>query len=192
MRTNAILNFCGHFFTILVLASFSFVLNAQIVINEGSNKNYLSLTDEDGENSDWIELYNWSTSPVDLHGYSLTDDPSEPMKWTFPHVNLLPGDFAMIFCSSKDRFASPPFTTVINTGSFTPAVGWNTHIFSTPFFWDGVANIIINVCSYSSLGYITNSVFNQTETPFASTIFAFEDGSPAACYNNYGTPVNVR
>lgn len=179
-------------FLILFITGISFHLNAQVVINEGSNKNYLTLADEDGENSDWIELYNWSSSAIDLFGYGLTDDPSDPFKWTLPHISLLPGDFMVVFCSSKDRYASPPFTTVVNTGSFMPVTGWNTHNFTTPFFWDGISNILINVCSYSSAGYITNSVFNQTETPFASTIYAFEDGSPAACYNNYGTPANVR
>jgi hypothetical protein len=184
--------FFTFYLLIVLFTAFSSIMTGQVVINEGSNKNYLTLADEDGENSDWIELYNWSSSAIDLFGYGLTDDSSDPFKWTLPHISLLPGDFMVVFCSSKDRYASPPFTTVVNTGSFMPVTGWNTHNFSTPFFWDGVSNILINVCSYSSAGYITNSVFNQTETPFASTLYAFEDGSPAACYNNYGTPANVR
>ncbi|MFM7636492.1 MAG: hypothetical protein ACKO5W_01330 [Crocinitomicaceae bacterium] len=31
---------------------------AQLKINEGCNKNYLSKIDEDGDAPDWIELYN--------------------------------------------------------------------------------------------------------------------------------------
>lgn len=178
----------------LYLSGSVFILNvqAQVVINEGSNKNYLTLADEDGEYPDWIELFNPGSTSLDLLGYGISDNSSEPFKWVMPHFILNPGDFLIIFCSSKDRFASPPFLTVINTGSFTPMVGWNTHVFSDPFYWDGISNILINVCSYSSAGYIANSVFNQSETPFASTIYAFEDGSPAACYNNYGTPCNWR
>ncbi len=41
---------------------------SQIVINEGSNKNYQTIADEDGEYEDWIELYNAGTSAVDLFG----------------------------------------------------------------------------------------------------------------------------
>ncbi len=36
----------------------SFSSTAQIVINEGSNRNYSTLADEDGDYPDWIELYN--------------------------------------------------------------------------------------------------------------------------------------
>jgi hypothetical protein len=179
-------------FIITLILYYANLLCSQVVINEGSNKNYLTLADEDGEYPDWIELFNSGSSPVDLEGFGLTDSPSEPFKWIFPHCNLLAGDYLIVFCSSKDRFASPAFTTVINTGSFTPSVGWNTHIFTTPFYWDGISNLLINVCSYSSAGYITNSVFNQSETPFNSTIYVFEDGSPAACKNIYGTPCNWR
>jgi len=179
-------------FLIIFLTGISFLLNAQVVINEGSNKNYSTLNDEDGDFPDWIELYNSGAISVDLFGYSLTDDQEEPLKWILPQIILLPGHYLVVFCSCKNRVACPPFTTVINTGPFVPVVGWNTHTFTNPFYWDGISNIVVNVCSYSSTGYITNSVFNQTETPYTSTIFAFEDGSPAACFNNYGTPVNVR
>jgi hypothetical protein len=41
----------------LFFAFFS-VAKAQLVINEGSNRNYQLLSDEDGDYPDWIELYN--------------------------------------------------------------------------------------------------------------------------------------
>ena len=132
---------------------------SQIVINEGSNKNYQTIADEDGEYEDWIELYNAGTTAVDLFGYSLTDNSTTPTEWTFPHYTINPGEFLVVFCSEKNRFATNPFTTTINTGSFTPVVGWNTHNFTTPFQWDGVSSIAVNVCSYSNTGYITNSIF---------------------------------
>ena len=46
----------------------------QLVINEGSNKNYPTLTDEDGEYEDWIEIYNAGTTAIDLFNYSLSDN----------------------------------------------------------------------------------------------------------------------
>lgn len=173
----------------LIISSTSF---SQIIINEGSNKNYSTLADEDGDYEDWIELYNAGSTTLDLYNYALTDNLSEPNKWVFPHLTMAPGDYEIIYCSSKDRYATQAFTTVINTGAFIPTTGWNTHNFTTPFFWDGVSNIVINVCSYSGTGYITNSSFNQSATAYNSTTFAFNDGSPASCTAVNGTTAQQR
>ena len=47
----------------------------QIIINEGSNKNYLTLLDEEGDYEDWIEIFNAGSEDVMLGGYFLTDEP---------------------------------------------------------------------------------------------------------------------
>jgi len=167
-------------------------VNAQIIINEGCNKNYSNLADEDGDYEDWIELYNAGSTTLDLFNYALTDNIAEPNKWVFPHLTMAPGDYEIIYCSSKDRYATQGFTTVINTGAFIPTTGWNTHNFTTPFFWDGVSNLVIDVCSYSGAGYITNSSFNQSATAYNSTTFAFNDGNNASCYAVNGTTVQQR
>lgn len=170
----------------LLFLLFAQSLPAQVVLNEGSNRNYSLLADENGEYPDWIELYNAGSDTVHLLDYSLTDDSGEPGKWTFPNVVLLPGEFKTVFCSGKDRKPVTGFIHVVNTGTFNAVTGWNTHAFSTPFFWDGVSNILVNTCSYSSTGYTTNSVFNQTGTPFPSSSFSYQDGSPGACTANFG------
>lgn len=177
---------------VAVIALFSLDLSAQLVINEGSNKNYNTLTDEDGDQPDWIELFNAGPTPVELTGYTLTDEADNPGQWPLPSVSIPEGGYMVVYCSGKNRFATPPFTPVENSGVFTPATGWNTHVFDTPFYWDGTSHILINICSYRSAGYITNSVFKQTETPFASSRFYFEDGSPAACTANQGYTSHIR
>ncbi len=158
----------------------------QIIINEASNKNYSTIADEDGEYEDWLELYNAGTEAVNLVNHALTDDPAVPDKWPLPAVTLQPGEFFFVYCSGKDRYYFPPATLVTNTGTFVPTAGWNTHDFSEPFYWDGSSNVIVNTCSYSSLGYITNSVFTQTETPFVSTTFSYADGGTWACETGTG------
>jgi hypothetical protein len=165
---------------------------SQVLINEGTNKNYQNYPDEDGEYPDWIEIYNTGSDTIDLLNYSLTDKLNNPTKWTFPNVVLPPGEFKTIFCSGKDRKPITGFQQVVNTGTYNPVIGWNTHTLTNPFAWDGVSNILINTCSYSSAGYTVNSQFNQSATPFLSTVFSFADGSEAACYANYGTPVYLR
>ena len=62
-----------------------------------------SLTDEDGETSDWIELFNSSGEAVDLEGYFLTDDPTELTKWSFPAVSIESNNYLLVFASNKNR-----------------------------------------------------------------------------------------
>ncbi|NOZ62419.1 MAG: lamin tail domain-containing protein, partial [Calditrichaeota bacterium] len=50
----------------------------EIVINEFLAGNETINTDEDGEYEDWIELYNAGDDAVDLTGFTITDDPTEP------------------------------------------------------------------------------------------------------------------
>jgi len=174
----------------LLLSSIS--LNAQLVINEGSNRNFSTIADEENEYNDWIELYNSGTDTINLGNYSLTDDNANPRKWIFPNYKLPPHQYKVIYCSSKDRKPISGFQSTLLANTYTPVVGWNTHMMTNPYFWDGISNIIINICSYNANGYTTNSIFNQTATPFYSTIYSYVDNSADACGFNNGTPVQQR
>lgn len=79
---------------------------AKLVINELLATNGTGLTDEDGEYSDWIELYNRSDTAINLAGWALTDDPNEPQKWPFPDITLNSHDYLVVFASGKDRRAT--------------------------------------------------------------------------------------
>jgi hypothetical protein len=61
------------------------------------------LLDEDGDSSDWIELYNPTNKPINLDGWYLTHDSNEPEEWQFPSVQLIPGQFLVVFASEKNR-----------------------------------------------------------------------------------------
>ncbi|MCK4391379.1 CotH kinase family protein, partial [Candidatus Bipolaricaulota bacterium] len=74
-----------------------------VVINEFLASNGTILADEDGDYEDWIELYNPTTEPINLDGYTLTDKPDIPNKWTFPAVTIQPNGFLLIWASGKDR-----------------------------------------------------------------------------------------
>ncbi|MCH2585264.1 MAG: lamin tail domain-containing protein, partial [Planctomycetes bacterium] len=74
-----------------------------LVITEILSLNRSGLQDEDGEYSDWIELYNNSDTEVNLAGYKLTDDLDDLTKWEFPAVTLGPRRYLVIFASDKDR-----------------------------------------------------------------------------------------
>src|ERR1041384_7897371 len=76
---------------------------AQVIINEFQASNSLTLADQDGDYSDWIELYNSGDEAVDLQGWYLTDNASELTKWQFPKLSLAPKAYLLVFASGKDR-----------------------------------------------------------------------------------------
>ncbi|MBL9138938.1 MAG: chitobiase/beta-hexosaminidase C-terminal domain-containing protein, partial [Verrucomicrobiales bacterium] len=59
--------------------------------------------DEDGDTSDWFELWNPNPYALDLDGLYLSDDPSQLAKWRMPSVRLPAGGFLVVFASGKDR-----------------------------------------------------------------------------------------
>jgi hypothetical protein len=137
-------------------------------------------------------LYNAGSQTVNLNSFSLTDNLVYPKKWEFLDVSIAPGEFKTVFCSGKNRMGGIPFQFGLSQTDYNPSFGWNTHTLSTPFQWDGVSNIVLNVCSYNNTQYTENSVVSQTATPFASTLVSFVDASPAACTSPAGALYNQR
>ena len=77
--------------------------HASVWISEFMASNDGGLEDTDGDDSDWIEIYNDDTSPVDLSGWRLTDDDSDSSKWVFPSVIVPAKGYIVVFASNKDR-----------------------------------------------------------------------------------------
>lgn len=89
-------------------ANYSFVVPgdpppAQLTINEVLSSNDSSEQDEDGDYSDWLEIWNSGTEAVDLTGWGLSDSYANPFKWTFGDVAIQPGEFLVVWASSKNR-----------------------------------------------------------------------------------------
>jgi len=77
---------------------------ANLHITEFMADNESSLRDEDGDYSDWIEIYNAGTTLQNLDGWSLTDDVSVPAKWRFPAgIQMAPDTYLIVFASDKNR-----------------------------------------------------------------------------------------
>jgi hypothetical protein len=55
------------------------------------------------EYSDWIEIYNAGTLDVELGGYYLTDNPSEPAKWEIPaNTKIFAGGYIVFWADNHD------------------------------------------------------------------------------------------
>ena len=92
------------FFTVLLtLGCMTVRLPAQVVISEFMASNSQTLVDEFGNYSDWIEIYNPSSTSVNLLNWSLTDDITLPAKWRFPATNLAAKGFMVVFASDTNR-----------------------------------------------------------------------------------------
>ncbi|MBQ4016830.1 MAG: lamin tail domain-containing protein, partial [Oscillospiraceae bacterium] len=72
-------------------------------ISEAMPSNGVTLFDEDGDSSDWVELVNISDDPVSLENCWLSDKERNRMKWQLPALELAGGERLIIFCSKKDR-----------------------------------------------------------------------------------------
>lgn len=83
--------------------------------------------------------------------------------------------------SMTTSFLAPSFTTVFGPVNYTPVMGaLNTHIFSSPFYWDGTSNLVIDICFSNQV--VGNAAYQnyQTASAFVSTTYYQADGSNGA------------
>lgn len=74
------------------------------VLNEFLASNDSNFTDEDGNSSDWIEIYNPNPFAIDLEGFHLTDDAINSTLWTFPANSTIAGEsYLVVFASGTSR-----------------------------------------------------------------------------------------
>lgn len=99
---------------------------AGVLINEVLANN-ATLEEPDGRRPDWVEIYNPSSTPVDLADMSLTDNTAEPRRWVFPPGSVVPGlGFLKVQCDG-DLPAS-----ATNTGFGLKAEGGAVYLFHRP------------------------------------------------------------
>lgn len=81
---------------------------AGVFISEFLASNESGLKDEDGDQPDWIELFNSNSFPVDISGWWLSDNPLTSRKWALPSGTTIPAyGFLVVFASDKNRVTDP-------------------------------------------------------------------------------------
>jgi hypothetical protein len=89
----------------------------QVRINEVVASNVRGVVDEDGDTSDWIELWNYGVTPTDVSGWGLSDNPADPYKWVLPTVTIPASSGLLIHASGKGEVVgSREFLTLIEDG----------------------------------------------------------------------------
>ncbi|HKQ40632.1 MAG TPA: lamin tail domain-containing protein [Verrucomicrobiae bacterium] len=97
VRCLVVVGFLCFLTTTLVRAQDSVRINEFMAINDHG------LDDEDGDEEDWIEIYNPGPASVNLAGWSLTDTTNNMQKWVFPPVTIASNAYLIVFASEKNR-----------------------------------------------------------------------------------------
>ena len=150
------LKFC--FILIVVFTKISFVFSQSLMINEVMSSNTNVFMDEDGDYSDWVEIYNNSNTSVNLEGYGLSDNENEPFKWLFPTCVINPQEYLLIFASKKNKQSfAKHWETIIN---WRDVWKYQTGSPSIPLIWK-------------------EKSFNDTNWPSGPSGFGYGDGDDA-------------
>ena len=137
-----------------------------IYINEISTTGTWVFLDEDGEQQDWIEIYNPTGAAVSLAGWYLTDATDNLVRWGFPNVSIQPGAHLVVFASEKNR---------------RPTDGSNLH---TDFLLDTEGEYLAIVDSSTA---VVNELFPEFPEQRVGFSFGYDDVAGAYRYM-YPTP----
>lgn len=95
---------------ILLLTQINGENSSSIIITEFLASNSSIFADGNGKYSDWIELYNPTSSSISLSGCYLTDEADKLTKWMFPSSASVPAKgFLVIFASGNATDATTPY-----------------------------------------------------------------------------------
>ena len=90
-----------------------------------------------------------------------------------------------IGCTSSNKLTTtfvPNLRTVFDAKPQIPVLGWNTHTFDRDYVWDGVSNLIVEVCwDNGSNVYNWDHIMTFDVTGYASSIRYYSRTANAAC-----------
>lgn len=86
-------------------------------------------------------------------------------------------------------FVTPTFTDVWGPTDYNTSAGDNTFTFTTPFYWDGTSNIVIQMCFDNTSYYYSDiDVIRVIPTPYMSSYTTYDDYNNlcSVMYGDYG------
>lgn len=106
-----VLIICGLFILAILLVILfkpddSYIKTGGLYISEIVASNSYTYKDNDGEYSDYIEIYNDNDYDIDLENFRLTDSIYEVNKWRFPDITIKAHEYLVIFASGKNKCKS--------------------------------------------------------------------------------------
>jgi len=95
---------------LLPLALWNAAASAQVLIHEFLAKNVTGIQDEMNDYEDWVELVNLGATAVDISGFHLTDDLTNPAKWIIPASTVIPAGGTLLFWADEEQSEGPYHT----------------------------------------------------------------------------------
>lgn len=90
-----------YIFILICFTSQIFLHANTIKINEVMPANGWTIDDEYGESSDWIELYNYGTEPVNIKNWRINDADNFENAFVLPDTTINPGEYLLIWASGR-------------------------------------------------------------------------------------------
>jgi hypothetical protein len=151
------------------------------VISEFCADNEDTLEDENGDSSDWIEIYNGSPTPANLSGWYLTDSDILPQRWAFPEVMVPAYGYLTVYASGKNR-ANPAFPLHTNfslskTAGYLALVKPDNSAASSFTYGAQAADVSYGLLADGFGGY--SSGYLETPTPGTTNLGLQAAGPPA-------------
>ena len=119
-------------------------VSPDILITEVQASNTRTVADDQGGYSDWIELHNPTDTPIAITGYTITDDPTEPAKWSLPVATLAPGAFLLVWASGMDQVTPEGWHTSFRLnrdGEYVGLFGPDGQLVDEVIFGEQMANV---------------------------------------------------
>ena len=85
----------------------------KLCINEVLFTSFWPVLGDEKHPTEWIEIYNGTEAAVNLKGYGLSDDPDEPLKWTFPDITVEAEDYVLVY---TEKYTGEDLKTNFNLG----------------------------------------------------------------------------
>ena len=89
-----------------------------------------------------------------------------------------------------DSFQTTPLSTVFTSASYAPILGINMHAFTTPFYWNGTSNILLETCFNNTTS--TYNASTRRSTTFFNSCTYFHRDTTNNCSQDTGTAINRR
>jgi gliding motility-associated-like protein len=76
----------------------------------------------------------------------------------------------------------PGLAQVYTNASYAPLLGWNTHVLDNAYEWDGISNLIVEVC-FDNASWTSTDAVAQTATAVKMVMYDYTDGAVGCVLN---------